>query len=355
MAQTLKEKKTSKTTKTKKASKVEKAIAVEETKKTETIAQQSEKPKAIEREESTAFIKVSDVQGKWSEKYVYARHGKEGILFIFVAAFNLFCYFLISYFSVKAATDDNFREALKELTGLDSDILETFVAIGGYAVILLIIYIIIQISILNRSFVGKSSITDVRLSDSKYNFLYIYYVETCKKYGLKKIPIVYLSDNQPNSEIFGMKIRSEKGISIPTKVVRDAAIKNDYSYCEYIICRRLAHIVLGYNNIVVQLLTIWTNLIPPLRKAIERIRCYSIDKTISLIIGKEQTAQAIFDENYKMDLYGNDTVEQVARKKLHCNGMEEFGRFVQSFEEEKPYPFARIEAIFNEKDGRIFY
>ena len=303
----------------------------------------SSEPKSIGQMELKDIVPV---------KLQWHKYGK--LTLLLTGIFNIACYVLIGVFSTLAATNDEFREMLKRLTGLDSDTIEFFVQIGGFAVAAFIIYCIVEIWRLNRSYVGKSSIKDVRLSDSKYKDLFNGYIKYCKVYGLNYIPICYLSDSKPDSQLFGVNIYSQDGISIPTKPFKDASITNDYSECEYFLCRRLSHIALGYNDLVYQLLTLWTNLIPPFKKAIDRVKCYTVDKAVAAVIGKEKTIKGIFNENYRTDLYGDDSMETIISKKYHCNKMEAFGRIVETLEQERPFAYNRIDAIINDKDGRIF-
>lgn len=282
------------------------------------------------------------------------RHKKEALIYYITILFNFICYICLGVFSVLAATNDEFRDLLVRYTELDRETIDFFIQIGGYAIIAFIAIVVIKIIALNRSFVGVSSLRDVRLSDSKYNFLFEYYVKYCRLYGLKHIPAVYLSDSSPNSQLFGMTIYSNMGISVPTKVFKESVAKNDYSYCKYFLCRRIAHIALGYNELYYQLLTLWTSLIPPFKNLIQRVKCYSVDGSVAAVLGKEITSNGIFYENYRSDLYDDISIEEIISKKYHCNQLEAYGRFIESFDEEHPFAYNRIDAILHDKDGRLF-
>lgn len=287
--------------------------------------------------------RVKDVRHKW-----------EVPIFIFSTFVSLAVYWLIGYLANMAATEDSFRKELMNLLEMDKATVDNLIEYGGYAAIILAISFFYTILKTNSRYLGWSSINSVRLSDSKFEEVYSDYVETCKLLGFNRIPNVYVSKSDFDNNVKGLKIRSKYGISLPYDMVVKASETGDYKEVRYLLAKRISRIYLGHNGTLVLLLTLWARYIPILKNLINRVNTYSIDKMVSLILGRYDFLEHIYDQFISDDGYDEADKEDVVKLQLNCNREEKLGRFFENLVADEPYPIYRIDAVLRDIDGKLF-
>lgn len=300
----------------------------------------------------TADLKMTN--DEFLSKVKDARHKWEIPIFIFSTFVSICVYYLIGYLANMATTDDSFRKQLMNILEMDKATVDILIEYGGYAAIIIVITYFYTILKTNSRYLGWSSINAVRLSDSKFEEVYSNYVETCKLLGFNRVPNVYVSKSDFDNNVKGLKIRSKYGISLPYDMVVKATETGDFKEVEYLLAKRLSRIYLGHNGTLLLMLTIWARYIPILKNLINRVNTYSIDKMVSLILGRLPFFEHIYDELISDDGYDEADKEDVVKLQLKCNREEKLGRFFENLVADEPYPIYRIDAVLNDKDGKLF-
>lgn len=286
-----------------------------------------------------------------------ARHPAEIPLTIVAVLITLAFYGFIAYLCFKAATNEEALNKLMEFLGTDSDAVKFIVKFGAWGVIIVIAYFSLYLIYLDKVFIGKSSVSSVRLKDSKYKDINGTIVEYCDKLGIKQIPLAYIEDIPVDSSFLGVKVRGDDAVSVSSKSIMQAGKNDDFAYVKYLLARRIAHIYLGHNNLFVIVFTFIAKLIPVLSNVYERSMCYSTDKVVEVLIGEDETIKGIYSTFYDDSLYEEDAdINKIIEDKIKTeNNSEVIGRFIENLFSDDPLPNYRLEAIYKEgKTGRLF-
>ena len=285
------------------------------------------------------------------------RHPAETPLTVIATLITVGAYFFVSYLCINAATDDDKIAELTKLLGTDNVTVKSLIKFGNWAIVIIIIFIILNLIYIDKSYIGKSSVKSVRLKDSKYSSLCDAIAQCCEKLGIKKVPIAYIESAPIDSSFLGIKIRSNDAISIKDSELRNAEKTNDFSRVEYLIARSLAKIYLGHNSIWANVFTFISKLTPGFNSLYERVMCYSVDNVVKYLIGKEAALKGVFDTYYGNELYDDTAdMEKIIKDKIRAeNKSESFGRFLENVFADKPLPNYRLEAlIYDNKNGKLF-
>lgn len=286
-----------------------------------------------------------------------ARHPAEIPLMIVAALITIAFYVFLAYLCVRAATNEDALNKLMEFLGTDNSTVKFIVKFGAWGVIIIIIYLALYLTYLDKVYIGKSSVSSVRLKDSKYKDINDTIVEYCKKLGIKRIPLAYIEYSPVDSSFLGVKVRGDDAVSVSSNKIVQAEQKNDFAYIRYLLARRMAHIYLGHNNLFLTVFTFVAKLIPIFSNAYERAMCYSTDKVVEALIGEDETIKGIYSTYYDDALYEeNADINMIIQDKIKTeNNSEVIGRFIENLFSDDPLPNYRLEAIYKEgKTGRLF-
>ena len=301
---------------------------------------------------------MTNIDDDFKKKLKKARHPLEIPMTILSVLITLSIYGLVSYLAIEAATNKEAVNGLMELLQIDSKFAELLVKYGGYATMIVVVYMIIHIIYVDRVFIGKSSNNEVRLVDSKATEVYDTFLDYAKKLGLKKIPVAYISSSDYESKILNVHIRGDNAISINKKLIKEAYAEDDFNLVYFTLARRLSHIYLGHHNVFLNVFAFAAQAIPVYNNILERIRCYSTDKVVACLIGEDNTLRGIYDQNYDKNLYDDKKsfMEIINMKIRKENRGEKVGQFLENLFADKPSPIYRFEALLNKKrkGGKVF-
>ena len=81
---------------------------------------------------------------------------------------------------------------------------------------------------------------------------------------------------------------------------------------------------------------------------------YSVDKVVSLILGRYAFLEYIYEEYVSYDGYDEEDKIDIVELQLNCDGYEKVGRFIENLFADEPFPIYRAEAILKDANGKLF-
>lgn len=285
-----------------------------------------------------------------------SRHPYERKLVVVSCVLSIAIYIFAGYALLVASNSEVVLNKLSALTGIRGRAYELIIRIGGPVVLLFLVFTLIRLALINYTYIGESSSSSPRLSQTKYKEVIDIYNKLIEKLEIKKAPEVYVSTNIKDSNYMGITMCSNDAINIDAKLVKDAYRNKDFSMVEYELVRRLAYIYLGYFNMFSIVLTLPVRSLPYIKELFGKVICYSVDKFAGNVLGKEKVATIIYEDNYDTDCFDeqadiNQIINELIEDTKEC---EKKGRLLYNIEQIEPLPVYRLTALVKDKPGKIF-
>ena len=290
------------------------------------------------------------------ERVNKARHPYEITFNIISYVLSIIVYVGLGYALIVASNTDTILNKLANFTGLRSKVFELIIRIGGPTVFIILALLLGKLLFVNMTFVGESSSSNPRLSQTKFKEVNDIYNKLVKELGLNRVPEVYVCSKDVDPEYLGLTICSEMAISIHSKLIQNAYKHNDFSIVEYTLARKLARIYLGHYNPINLVMTFPIKAIPYYRDAWERIECYSADRFAADMVGVENAVRIIYEDSFDTDLFDeNKDIMKIVKELIKSeHKYEKDGRWFYNLESNEPLPVYRLSALIEDKPGRVF-
>ena len=307
------------------------------------------KKKAAEEQSEFSAEEAGDLVKK-------ARHGADIPLTILAVLITVALLVLISWMAVTARDNEEALKTLVELTGLDKELVHSLLRFGGDFAIAFILYLIARITEVNITFLGKMLSKEMRLTDSRFAVIKDFYKARAEACGMKKIPELFISGTDYDSEVLKVEVRSNKAIAIDKKMLLKAEQTGNWQEVEYTICKRLARIYLGYYSLPNQVFTFAVKKIPGIKELLSRCRTYSTDRVVMALLGEKDAVKYVFRQCYDVELYRDLDKESIIRRKLENHTKaENLSKWLENAVSATPVsPYRLIAMLDTSKDGRLF-
>lgn len=284
-----------------------------------------------------------------------ARHPASTLVTAFAIVITVAFYAGLTYCLVFASNDPSLIEKITKYIKVKTRLLELLVRIGGPAIFIVIVGFVVKLIFADAKYLGKASANSVHLSVTDFEEVKELYKGLLDKMGLESGPAVYLGSDDNVPSYLGIDICSKRAIKLVLKDVKKAYKGGDYKRIEYMLAEKLARIYLGNYYIPVIVFTFAARQIPYFNSFYERIGCYSVDGFVRELLGKDRVIEHIFEENFDDELYGDESINDSAEKVIQIKDkFERLGRFCGNIDSKEPIPAYRLDAILNDKPGRIF-
>jgi len=192
---------------------------------------------------------------------------------------------------------------------------------------------------------------------SEYNFPEIYYksVEYAKKLGLKKVPAVYVEQQNGILNAFAAAVFGKKRyIGLNAELVDIAYMEHkDFDPIYFILAHEFAHVYFRHVTFSYNLSLFITGLLPFINSTLSRAREYSCDRVAQLLLGRDGVSEmivlAVGRHLYKyVDLW--DYLANAARERG-------FYLWFINFSSTHPITTKRITALADpqRKSGKLFW
>lgn len=282
-----------------------------------------------------------------------ARHPKENLIIAIAIIITLTIYGLLTYALIFASNDGEIVNRIMSFLGARSRAIKLCITIGGPAIFLIIVVLLIMLSKASITYIGEVSSENPRLEDTKYKEVLDIYNNLIKELEIVKPPLVYVADKYDPSYL-GVTICSDKVLCISRSTISYAYKHNDFSEVKNELVRKLARIYLGYYYIPAIMISFVAKLIKPFNNLCERSFCYSIDKFTSIVLGKEETIKQIFFSYYDEDDFEIEDFNKLVEKvSTNVDSYERDGRIYNNRTNCTPPVVYRLDALIHDKPGKL--
>lgn len=281
----------------------------------------------------------------------FYKHKSENFLFVTSVIVSFIVFIFLSYLGFEATIGSEESNYILNLLGLESNFSETVMTIGGYISIAIIFFFVFSIMLAYSDFKIKAKAHDVHVTEKQFSVLLEAENEYIKKLGIKKKPTIFVSKEKNELEVHGARVDNPNVIRIPCAEIIATANKNYYS-AKFTIARQLACIYMGYYNPIRVLFTVFSFWVPILCQANNRAMTYATDKIAAELIGKEEVINSIIEEALDIWFIPYVNIEEYIENSKNVEKDKEM-MWANIFSD-TPIPAYRIEALLNDKDGKLF-
>ena len=283
-----------------------------------------------------------------------ARHRWEIPLVVFSVFLTVLFYVLSFSLSVLASKETYAVEFLRMLLNIPKDLTGVILQWGFLVIFIFLIYSMVLLVYYNLSYKGMCYSRSVKLPESKYRALNELYLELAGKAGIDNPPPVFIASEDNPEKIFGIPVRSSRAICIDDDVIRAAIETGETAEVEYCLMRKLAAISLGHYSFMFQFMTLCLKYIPVLRGILYRSMCYSVDRFVRLVLGRDYIIRNIIETSYNLDSYEADALAFAELRRSNISKDERFASSAENLAGNTPVPAFRIEALMNDsRSGRL--
>lgn len=224
---------------------------------------------------------------------------------------------------------------------------------GKYLVIAIIAIMVLKLTWELFKNAGIAMVEDVPVEESHEPEIFNKYREWCEKLGIQKTPKLLLATDKENLESTGITIKSNRYLrmNLSTLDIRDIA--GDENIVWFEILHELAHIAYHHYSYPLLIATVVARWLPFVKNIYSRIMCYSADRLVSEIIGKEECITVLL-ENYMMSAYESEQRDEyVKRLDRKLNTVEKLSAVLNNLTTDTPSYLYRLKAIVDDRDGRV--
>lgn len=284
----------------------------------------------------------------------YYRHKMEIPLIGISVTISLVIFFVLTYLGYYAIKKEEEKHWLFGIIfeGIDlTDIITNkLLKIGGYISILIIVLVILKMFFMFLVSHNKAYARDVHITEKQFGELLDAEKEYAEKLGITDIPELFVAKDKEVMTLKGAIVDHAQIIRIFSEEVTCTATEGYYA-AKFSIAKKLAAIYMGYYNPALFVFTIFSNWIPILSHACNRVMTYTTDKIAAELVGKDVAMQSIMATEINMYMlpYVNSSDYMENTKKVAEEKLMIFANILSNI----PIPAYRIDAIKNGKDGKL--
>ena len=220
---------------------------------------------------------------------------------------------------------------------------------GKYLVIVIIAIMVLKLTWELFKNAGIAMVEDVPIEESDNPEIFNEYREWCKKLGIQKIPKLLLAVDKENLESTGITIKSNRYLRMDLYKLDD----RDDNIVRFEILHDLAHIAYHHYSYPLLIATVVARWLPFAKSIYSRIMCYSADKLVSEMIGKEECITVLL-EKYLMYAYNPEQRDEyVKRLDRKLNTAEKISSVLNNLTTDTPSYLYRLKSIADDRDGRV--
>ena len=224
---------------------------------------------------------------------------------------------------------------------------------GKYLVIAIVAVLVLKLTWELFKNAGIAMVEDVPVAESDYPEIFKEYREWCEKLGIKKTPKLFLATDKENLESTGITIKSSRYLRMDLSALDVRDMVEDDNVVRFEIIHELAHIAYHHYSYPLLIATVVARWLPFVKNVYSRIMCYSADKLVSEMIGKEECITVLL-ENFMVSAYDSEQREEyVKRLDRKLNTTEKISAVLNNLTTDTPAYLYRLKAIADDRDGRV--
>ena len=193
----------------------------------------------------------------------------------------------------------------------------------------------------------------IRITEKNFPEIYAFVDEYSHRLGLKKVPKVYLTQENGLLNAFSTFILRRQYVVLLADLFEVAYLEHhDIESIKFIVAHELSHIRLRHATYSYQLSILFANYIPILSTALSRAREYSCDRVAQHLVGTSgvEPMMALVVGKH---LYKKVDVEDYVQ---HCHETRGFFVFIYNMMSTHPIMPKRIQALLKDQgSGRLFF
>lgn len=263
---------------------------------------------------------------------------------------------IIAFIVTQVPDNPDLRQVLTSTFGMNKDFVDGLVTFGVYAFDVMLVVLFIHILSTYAKGFGKVSSHDVEFRSDEMSEIGEICDKFSKELNLDYTPRAYFyTYSKSKIEALGVEIKSSLHIRMNANMAKSIYEMDNYNKAlEFFVAKELAHIYLGHTKASRVFLTFTGRIVPALGELYSRVCNYSADNVAAALVG-EGASEALAMSEVKPKNTGFLNTKKLFRSQSKdLSKSEKFGVWYSNlFSHESP-PSYRIEAIDNEKDGRLF-
>ena len=193
----------------------------------------------------------------------------------------------------------------------------------------------------------------IRITEKNFPEIYEAVQEYALRLGMKKVPKVYLTQENGTLNAFSTFILRRQYVVLLADLFEVAYLEHhDMDSIKFIIAHEMAHIRLKHATFSYQMSILFANYLPVISTALSRAREYSCDRVAQHLVGKSGVEPMLALVVGK-HLYKKVDVEDYVN---HCHEVRGFFVFVYNLLSSHPIMPKRIQALLKDHgSGRLFF
>ena len=281
------------------------------------------------------------------------RHKGEMPLYVIMVIINLaviitaLVCIVLAFFEYGPLTGDTGDWICKNLLGAEG------IENVHYEIIFLLIMIPLMLMAVVYLYYAQYRANSIRITEKNFPEIYQVVEDYSKRLGMKKVPKVYLTQENGVMNAFSTFILRRQYIVLLTDLFEVAYLEHhDLESMKFIIAHEMSHIRLRHATFSYQMSILFANYIPILSSALSRAREYSCDRVAQHLVGVSGVEPMLALVVGK-HLYKKVDVQDYVK---HCRETRGFFVFVLNLLSSHPIMPKRIQALLKDSgSGRLFF
>ncbi len=281
------------------------------------------------------------------------RHKAEMPMYIAMVIFNVVIVILIVVFGIMGVMGEGplageFGERLTELlTGVSDS--------GNNSITYLVLIVTLPFLLMAVVYFAYAQYRarSIRITEKNFPEVYAFVEEYSHRLGLKKVPKVYLTQENGTLNAFSTFILRRQYVVLLADLFEVAYREHhDLESIKFIVAHELSHIRLRHATFLYQISILFANYIPIMSTALSRAREYSCDRVAQHLVGTSgvEPMMALLVGKH---LYKKVDVEDYVQ---HCHETRGFFVFLYNLMSTHPIMPKRIQALLKDQgSGRLFF
>ena len=292
------------------------------------------------------------------------RHGAELPLRIIAIVFGALIYVMAGVFGLMLripGVKGEYIELLAEYGYDEASAAQVLNVLGkiGFACLLLALACaaVILIVSIYRQYALEMSYA-VKVSPKNFPEIYEKSCEMATKLGLKKLPEVYVAQENGSLNAFSAKVFGKNYLQLNSEIVDIAYMENkDFDTVYFVMAHEMGHIYFRHVGILYNLMILIFRLIPIIGPALSRAQEYSADRVAQALCDDRNSVECMMLLAAGRHLYKHaDVHDYLERINMNHNWLERFARLLVNLFADHPIAPFRTRAILDpqRKSGRLF-
>ena len=279
------------------------------------------------------------------------RHKGERPIYWIMFAINITALLAVVLISVALGTIDDFSGMVD-----DPDAIQLLEDLGKGAAFLVIAYLVIFLLCVLYQAYAKELSYSVRVTPKNFPEIYEKSVEFTRLLGLKKVPEVYITQENGVLNAFSAWVAGKRYVQLNAEIVDIAYMENkDFDVVYFVMAHEFGHQYFNHPTLMHNLSIFVANMIPLLRPLYSRSQEYSADRVAQVLtedVGVRCMAMLTVGRHLYPHVDVDDYLENIYRKP---NVLERLARWIVNLLTDHPINPLRVRAIVDpeKKSGRL--